>query len=445
MVYKFVGCNSSQRRKLLLEAFKRAGIPPKQPILRAATRWNSTEMMLHRILYILPALKFIRDEDMPTTYDDQESWSSLVRDVDLYKNHIDAILPVLNTVSQWTQALSTNGHVTISLVPLAVQKIHEQIIIMKGHAIDFRNTADRDILSDLASSLDHQLNIYFSEEDLQFYCYSVSTFLDPRVFPTLNKVEMEKAINMIKTTLVAEVDDEYRAPTTQLSQVTSDLVSLRDKLLGKRVHEEVNVPVSISGGGGSGGSGGRRGRSSFSSSSSSSSASTSSSSSLSSSSSFSSSLDSGTTPVDEEIAAYIDYMLMNPTVTDPLLVWPWLVKHSGLRILPLVVRRLFAIPACSSDVERLFSKAGYFVNPRRNQLGSETLNKLLVMNAYYTYRDTFLPRDTRNVQRTEKLKKFVGISCNSSSLQCDRYFDNIDSFDDNDDDEVLEMSDSESE
>ena len=100
MVYKFVGCNSSQRRKLLLEAFKRAGIPPKRPILRAATRWNSTEMMLHRILYILPALKFIRDEDMPTTYDDQESWSSLVRDVDLYKNHIDAILPVLNTVSQ---------------------------------------------------------------------------------------------------------------------------------------------------------------------------------------------------------------------------------------------------------------------------------------------------------------------------------------------------------
>ena len=107
-------------------------------------------------------------------------------------------------------------------------------------------------------------------------------------------------------------------------------------------------------------------------------------------------------------------------------MWPWLTYHAGLKILPLVARRLFAIPACSSDLERLFSKAGYFVSPRRNQLGSQILNKLLVLNAFYTYRDSFLPRDVRNTQRTEKLQHFVNFSCNSSSLNYDRFIaDNI--------------------
>ena len=98
---------------------------------------------------------------------------------------------------------------------------------------------------------------------------------------------------------------------------------------------------------------------------------------------------------------------MNPNTRDPQVVWPWLTYHADLKILPLVARRLFVIPACSLDVERLFSKAGYFVSPRRNQLGSQTLHELLVLNAFYTYRHSFLPRDVRNTQRTEKLQHFV--------------------------------------
>ena len=112
---------------------------------------------------------------------------------------------------------------------------------------------------------------------------------------------------------------------------------------------------------------------------------------------------------------------MNPNTRDPLVVWPWLTYYAGLKILPLVARRLFSIPACPSDVERLFFKAGYFASPRRIQLGSQTLNELLVLNAFYTYRHSFLPRDVRNTQRTEKLQYFVSFSCNSSSLNYDRY------------------------
>ena len=68
---------------------------------------------------------------------------------------------------------------------------------------------------------------------------------------------------------------------------------------------------------------------------------------------------------------------------------------------------MFVISACSSDVERLFSKAGYWVSPRKNQLSSEILNELLVLNAFYTYKESFLPRDLRNALRSDKLKKFL--------------------------------------
>ena len=113
-------------------------------------------------------------------------------------------------------------------------------------------------------------------------------------------------------------------------------------------------------------------------------------------------------------------VIINPNTKDPLIVWPWFINHADLKTLYLVARRLFATLTCFSDVEWLFSKAWYFVNPRRNQLGSKTLNELLILNAFYTYRHLYLPRDIRNLQRTEKLHYFVSCSCNSSSLNYDR-------------------------
>ena len=101
--------------------------------------------------------------------------------------------------------------------------------------------------------------------------------------------------------------------------------------------------------------------------------------------------------------------------------------HAGLKIIPLVARRLFAIPACSSDVERLFSKAGYFFSPRRNQLGNQTLNELLVLNAFYTYRHSFLPpKRCKKYAANWKLQHFVSFSWNFSSLNYDHYIADAD-------------------
>ena len=68
------------------------------------------------------------------------------------------------------------------------------------------------------------------------------------------------------------------------------------------------------------------------------------------------------TSIELEIAECITYVLANPFSRNPLLVW------RSLRILPLISISicLFPISACSSDVERLFPKASYSVNPRIN-------------------------------------------------------------------------------
>ena len=111
-------------------------------------------------------------------------------------------------------------------------------------------------------------------------------------------------------------------------------------------------------------------------------------------------------PVDLEFVECIQYIVSNPPSKDPLLVFPRLVL-CGLRILPNIAKRLFVISACSSDVERLFSnKAGYWFTLRKYQLSSKLLNGLLVLNAFYTYRKSFLPRVVRDVLRAEKLKRF---------------------------------------
>jgi len=49
------------------------------------------------------------------------------------------------------------------------------------------------------------------------------------------------------------------------------------------------------------------------------------------------------------------------------------------------------------------------------KIESKMINDLLILNAFYTYRHLFLPRDVRNIQRTERLQRFLSFNCNFSS------------------------------
>ena len=121
---------------------------------------------------------------------------------------------------------------------------------MASHAIDFRIQSNRNILTDLAECLTEQLVNYFSADSLLFHCYSVSAFLDPRVYLTLNENEKLSAINMIKNELIAKEHGEHSDSVPIQSRVISADERIMARMLGKRIHEQVE---EISGGGGHGG------------------------------------------------------------------------------------------------------------------------------------------------------------------------------------------------
>ena len=65
---------------------------------------------------MLPALKLIKEEDMPTSSDDQSLWSQLLSIAINYVQVTETVLPVLTYVRKWAQVRSINRQVTLSLI-----------------------------------------------------------------------------------------------------------------------------------------------------------------------------------------------------------------------------------------------------------------------------------------------------------------------------------------
>ena len=119
------------------------------------------------------------------------------------------------------------------------------------------------------------------------YCYNVPAFLDPRVFGTLSKDQKTAAIRDIKETLSSTDDSESNERPNKQARVLTEDEELVASLKGAK-----NV-IGISGGGGRASSRAK-------------SAST-----------------TTPSPVDLEIAEYIQYIINNLPTKDPLLVWPY--------------------------------------------------------------------------------------------------------------------------
>jgi len=99
-------------------------------------------MMLTRFLFLLPALRLTKNENVPTSSDDYSSWSQRLRIAINFVQVIESVLPVLTYVSRWTQIFSMYGQVTISLIPLAVAKVKEEIQTLHASVVQFIRGAD---------------------------------------------------------------------------------------------------------------------------------------------------------------------------------------------------------------------------------------------------------------------------------------------------------------
>jgi hypothetical protein len=226
---------------------------------------------------------------------------------------------------------------------LAIVKTDEEIETLHASAVQLTRGADRTLVVKIAKSLCKQFYKHLSEDLLEIYCYNVSAFLDPQVIFTLSNEQKSKAITDIKGILCSKADCNMKERLSMLTKVLSE-----DEQIVAMLKDSSNTE-SIYGGS-------RKASSSATSSLSKAKATKTTSPSL----------------VDLGIAEYILYTSSNPPSKGPLLVWLRFVL-SGLRILLVTTRRLFITSACSSDVQKLFSKARYWVTPRKNQLSSEML------------------------------------------------------------------------
>ncbi len=85
----------------------------------------------------------------------------------------------------------------------------------------------------------------------------------------------------------------------------------------------------------------------------------------------------------------------------------WLLHAIMFPILALIARRIMAGNACSSDVERLFSRAGIIFSPLRSNLKPVTLQQLTSLHYWY--------RNEHNIGEANKCRE------NETARRCDKF------------------------
>lgn len=115
-------------------------------------------------------------------------------------------------------------------------------------------------------------------------------------------------------------------------------------------------------------------------------------------------------PFDKEL---VDYMALNVTLKpndDVLLFWKNYEKF--FPILASIVASIYSIPASNTTVERLFSQANNTLSPRRTNIQTEKVNKLLFLNK------NLLPLkelDQQQLKHMHEKRKLAQMSMSASS------------------------------
>jgi hypothetical protein len=86
-------------------------------------------------------------------------------------------------------------------------------------------------------------------------------------------------------------------------------------------------------------------------------------------------------PLTEELKVFLNEIAKAASKKDGVLVF-WTAWGDKLPILFRIARRILASPACSTDVERLFSVTGFICSPLRAGLAPRVVNTLATMNLW---------------------------------------------------------------
>jgi hypothetical protein len=202
----------------------------------------------------------------------------------------------------------------------------------------------------VAESLTTQFERYFGQDYKGFWVFLVAQFLDPRTNHLLSFIQKQEAIKFIKLLCTVEEITLPHKQKKKKADMTPDERLLAD--LGEQPSDKCS-------------------------------------------------------PIDAELRVFITLMLSENKTKEPLEFWT--VHGSSMEILLRIVRRVFPISPCSTDVERFFSTTGFICADHRGRLAPNTVNMLDSMNSWLR-RDLGYDRSKRQQKSSANSARFTALN-----------------------------------
>lgn len=165
---------SSKRRNLLVKKCEEASVKFRNIYLPGPTRWGGHVDMSFCFEALLPAFRLISDDDIPTSREDQTLFSSLLEDS--LENHelVQACLPFLTLVLEWTQVATAANTPTSGLVLLMINRIYAALEhLMSLSTMEGVERPLRNQIRDAYNTFKYNVDKYYNTDFCDFWIYKV--------------------------------------------------------------------------------------------------------------------------------------------------------------------------------------------------------------------------------------------------------------------------------
>ena len=133
---------------------------PLAMVLNMKVRWNSWLKCLERTKHNLTAVAGMNVDLIHDTQILKNEWRTLLRNIEDSMYMIDVVVPIMKLTAQWTQVMSSNQCVTISLVRLMIRSLRKAVDDLVKNA----SIGNNEILVDIGKSFEKQIDNYYGDD-----------------------------------------------------------------------------------------------------------------------------------------------------------------------------------------------------------------------------------------------------------------------------------------
>ena len=165
---------------------------------------------------------------------------------------VQAALPFMNLLFQWTQILTCAHSPTAGLLLMCIDRLKAALVHLGTIEVRAATTLRREI-SEVRKSFEHQIDEYFGTNAKEFWLYQVATFLDPRTFMLIRPAAWKDILvhlNQLATKEERCSELELAMESRQLATSSSASASRRAPKKGSvnaviAISEEQHVSVAL--------------------------------------------------------------------------------------------------------------------------------------------------------------------------------------------------------